>query len=1034
MGDTANMNLSIADQKQLETLVAEAERNRSDAQRLALDASKLLSVTSNRLTEYKDRGFFKRCWYKINGKQGELDRANQADLIAMQKFAYVYLTKLQEQNLLEAKAIAVIRGNLKDLQDEVGEIHDMINVIVRKFDARITKLENVTALQDWQIHINANEQQFCKDSQAICFIQLVFDYLDVMRKNNIPFDAIEGRPDLKLALKTFGIDVSATRSIGDFVQELFEGAEKLGFKNFKELVALRLECEEISPTYILDNVTGAGFNALYAFVMEMDKMSSLAKNLSGSEENKAAMLKTILGAVNYAGTEYTPIELGMEILGGSLLAEEIYAQEHGITIGGASQPAESEQFDIGELFSDYMTISSHPFLATNPSDADKKAYLESLALVYATVGYNDGSVYLKAISSLFGQEESMNRIEWLSRYPAQIKPMIPEMIKMLSSDSRKFAWCVDAIYLGLEKDGKDPTGRLNGSIAQICKFLKIKDDVTKRLLAGAEKLSNAQSAKEYVDAISSLHDLTDNWKTILEIRGASLRGAFTAQREVLSALAREAESGDLTNTELLTSNLSEKAKSNCDALDSKIKTVMSEARSILAMFNTDVSEYDKILLCGIPQQKNSAVMCLSKKVRALNALSAQLELYENGNFAENAMVLDKGQDGMAQEVAISENGTSRKISVEFRELEHAPFDHSNITAIEFFDGNWYALIKDKGIWSSADGETWQEIDLPSDFSLWSVFSLRGANMCVAGDALIAWGGTEMIVHKSGKKEWFKINSPVSGWSKDIAYVYKVKDEWVLQASEKTEYTYTEKGVLWDSKETSRYDAAAFYKCIDLVEDAAWTRIGDFDGKDGIGIQPGCACFVDDGAVALVDKDVMYCRRRGIRRNAGSCFMYALKGNGWKNADCTADAFSHAERTLTIKASLLGIAGCSSSVDNSIVAYEGVNARIIYYNTRLFCSCTAGILSSADGRVWDLLEKRDINIENRGDNVSINILGDIIIASVAYDNRLSCSLDGKTFVHIPIEPYPSLIAYGSDSILIVDKNDNTGGIFLGKVKY
>ena len=197
MSDTANMNLSIADQKQLETLVAEAERNRSDAQRLALDASKLLSVTSNRLSEYKDRGFFKRCWYKISGKQGELDRANQADLIAMQKFAYAYLTKLQEQNLLEAKAIAVIRSNLKDLQDEVGEIHDMINVIVRKFDARITKLENVTALQDWQIHINANEQQFRKDNRAICFIQLVFDYLDVMRKNNIPFDAIEGRPDLR---------------------------------------------------------------------------------------------------------------------------------------------------------------------------------------------------------------------------------------------------------------------------------------------------------------------------------------------------------------------------------------------------------------------------------------------------------------------------------------------------------------------------------------------------------------------------------------------------------------------------------------------------------------------------------------------------------------------------------------------------------------------------------------------------------------------------------------------------------------------
>ena len=1027
MSDIADMNLSIADQKQLETLVAEAERNRSDAQRLALDASKLLSVTSSRLAEYKDRGFFKRCWYKISGKQGELDRANQADLIAMQKFAYAYLTKLQEQNLLEAKAIAVIRSNLKDLQDEVGEIHDMINVIVRKFDARITKLENVTALQDWQIHINANEQQFRKDNRAICFIQLVFDYLDVMRKNNIPFDAIEGRPDLKLALKTFGIDVSATRSIGDFVQEVFEGAEKFGFKNLKELVALRLEGEEISPTYILDNVTGAGFNALYAFVMEMDKMSSLAKNLSGSEENKAAMLKTILGAVNYAGTEYTPIELGMEILGGSLLAEEIYAQENGITIGGSSQLAESEQFDIGDLFSDYMTISSHPFLATNPSDADKKIYLEFLALVYATVGYNDGSVYLKALSSLFGQEESMNRIEWLSRYPAQIKPMIPEMIKMLSSDSRKFAWCVDAIYLGLEKGGKEMTDKLKNGIAQICKFLKIKDDVTKRLLDGAEKLATAQLAKEYVDAISSLHDLTDNWKTILEVRGASLKGAFTAQREALAALVRDAESGDLTNAELFTSNLSEKAKSNCDALDSKIRALMSQVRSILSMFNTDASGYDKILLCGIPQQKNSAAMCLTKKVRALKALSTQLEMYENGNFTENAMALDEGQNGMAQEVAISENGTSRKLSVELKKLEHAPFDHSNIKAIEFFDGNWYAMIDEKGIWRSADGENWQNSGLPSGFSLWH------ANMCTAGDALIAWNGTEMLVRKADRNEWFKVNAPVSGWSKNIAFIYKVKDEWIIQTSERTEYTYTSKGVIWDSKETSSYNAAAFYKCADLAENANWTRIGGFDTKDGIGIQPGCVCFVDDGAVALADKDALYCRLKESRRNAGSCFIYALKGNGWKNADCQADAFSHVEQSYIIKGSLLGLAGSSSAVSSNTTAYGGVNARIMNYNNRLLCSCTAGILSSTDGRVWELLEKWAINASNCGDNVSINMLSDIIIASVAYDNRLACSLDGKTFISISIEPFPSLIAYGRDSILIVDTHDNTGGIFLGKVK-
>ena len=127
MNDISTM--TVDEQKQLEKLIVDAERNKSDAQRLALDAGKLLTITSDRLNDYKDRGFFKRCWYKISGKQGSLDRANQGDLISMQKFAWAYLVKLQEQNILEAQAIAVIRNNLKDIQTEVSEIHDMISEI-----------------------------------------------------------------------------------------------------------------------------------------------------------------------------------------------------------------------------------------------------------------------------------------------------------------------------------------------------------------------------------------------------------------------------------------------------------------------------------------------------------------------------------------------------------------------------------------------------------------------------------------------------------------------------------------------------------------------------------------------------------------------------------------------------------------------------------------------------------------------------------------------------------------------------------------
>jgi dephospho-CoA kinase len=150
-------SLTVQEEKHLNELVANAERNKAEAQKLALDAGKLLTITADRFNEYKDKGFFKRCWYTISGKRGELERANKHDLIEMQKFAWAYLSKLQEQNLIQAQAIAVIRNNLKALQGSISTIHDIIKTLIKKFDARITKLEEVTSLLDWCNNIQAQK-------------------------------------------------------------------------------------------------------------------------------------------------------------------------------------------------------------------------------------------------------------------------------------------------------------------------------------------------------------------------------------------------------------------------------------------------------------------------------------------------------------------------------------------------------------------------------------------------------------------------------------------------------------------------------------------------------------------------------------------------------------------------------------------------------------------------------------------------------------------------------------------------------------
>ena len=69
--------------EQLQGKMEWAEANRLEAEQLALDATRLLSCTEDRLELYRNQGFFKRCWYSLSGKNEEMQKANQRDLVSM---------------------------------------------------------------------------------------------------------------------------------------------------------------------------------------------------------------------------------------------------------------------------------------------------------------------------------------------------------------------------------------------------------------------------------------------------------------------------------------------------------------------------------------------------------------------------------------------------------------------------------------------------------------------------------------------------------------------------------------------------------------------------------------------------------------------------------------------------------------------------------------------------------------------------------------------------------------------------------------
>ncbi len=138
----------------LDPKLAWAKTRTVETQQLALDATRMLSCTEGRLQEYYDKGFFKRCWYTLSGKTGSLDRANQNDLIYMQKISWRYLNLLQERDLMLAHSLITVRNNLLTLaiqeEETRKDITQMANRIYDRFtciEQRVDNLEVASQIQ-----------------------------------------------------------------------------------------------------------------------------------------------------------------------------------------------------------------------------------------------------------------------------------------------------------------------------------------------------------------------------------------------------------------------------------------------------------------------------------------------------------------------------------------------------------------------------------------------------------------------------------------------------------------------------------------------------------------------------------------------------------------------------------------------------------------------------------------------------------------------------------------------------------------------
>jgi hypothetical protein len=313
MFDYTNQERSHIDQ-QLEPILSYSQKQAMEAQQLAFDATRILSCTEDRLKEYCNQGFFKRCWFKLSGKTDSLDRANQHDLITMQKTSWRYLQLLQERDLMLANSIITVKNNLLTLAVKEEEtrkyITEMANIIYTRFisfEERIGKLEVAANIHSWLLTLDTCDYDV-RYPEYIRLLKIVRDFHS-LKASDWNLQEIKY---LQKAVGEVGLESKKRVSLNTFVSALIDEIDRVSYDLYRSIVCLPQNGgpEVIPSAFIFDNVAIPSYTSLFKMVDNYPGASETLQILSDQLKisQKDALKHVLMTYVKKAG-----IDLNVEI-------------------------------------------------------------------------------------------------------------------------------------------------------------------------------------------------------------------------------------------------------------------------------------------------------------------------------------------------------------------------------------------------------------------------------------------------------------------------------------------------------------------------------------------------------------------------------------------------------------------------------------------------------------------------------------------------------------------------------------------------
>jgi hypothetical protein len=745
--------LERAELDAVNALVSRHKTNAALTQQLALDSSRLVATSQDRLAKQAGAGFFKRLAGALNGKTSENQLLNQQDMLQMQKCAWHFLQQLQQQNLINAQSIAVIRNNLGTMNDYIIETRDFLEQAIDKIDHRLRHVENNTSFNNWALNIEANKRRFKSTPKTLLILRLTYDFMREHRHV-----ALSGRDINHLVKVLENLDVNCDEEVEllDFISELIDQIEVVGIDQYRAMIELSFDEHVVDSDFIQRNISGIGFNALYFLSDQYEKIIDLISDdeLCNSDEARGKIISKFFGN-EFSGlsTTYGIRNLICEMIGGSQIAIDIYKQEHGLNVD-SDEHVEEPQHEAITLLSSLPDIRAHTFLDGAASDESKRNYLRLFALcVENPASLSKLAVeFITLLTEKAGCPELQEEIIALADNPRRLNDFLPIMQALLDDDDKKYTWLFDAFFL-LTLAGKPIENPRIKTILGTLKPAQLREGLPNMLV-----VINEGDETKVLDTAVKLSTYTQGWKNIIRYRDLSFKQYFEETSRQLTAVSLSVIALLFKLSEVYTkgmehsvfisysdggflSNLTDKAGfalctqgrksviSSLNDLRKKAKDLVSEhgsalyqANSMMSRWNIPAFDFKNAIPSSDFDLNNSADNeewgdqfqhyyrqvdeALEEFSRTCDGAAEQLGLFVIGNFDQSVLKLKeqkraelerdryllKQQEKLGkQSVTILKDGKEHAFSIEWQKVENPPCDLDNISHIKT-DGKIWIIV------------------------------------------------------------------------------------------------------------------------------------------------------------------------------------------------------------------------------------------------------------------------------------------------------------------------------------------------------